>query len=308
MTNSEIEQSGVQTDGNPDDGSSVASDLLRGIFGDEEGAEETPGTPTDTEKTEQPESTQEPEEELPPAVQKALDRIAEKEKALDDRIAGQDKWFTEQNERNKKLREEAGLSNIDKGDKKVQADMKGLGFDPSGNYLGHDYSEELSDETLDYAVKHGRIRADVVPIIQAARPALNVLMNTLRKEVFTTLKAELASVKSEYVPVLERYAADERVAAQVGKWEPILQEFGAKYKPTPAQVKEIQKELKKTSVWGMVDTENPEELTKYLRRVISDPEVIKKNAVEPVKVKKEKEPAETSQDKAKANDGWKIFG
>lgn len=298
MTYSEIEQSAIQPDGSPDNGSLVPVESLDDLFGPDESAAKPPETQSETAEEIQPEEAHEEvetesietsEEELPPAIKQQLEILKQKEAELDQQKAGMEKYFTEQSERFKKLREEAGVEEIHKDDKSARKDTARLGFDAIGEYVYRDLTKPLTDEVLTRAVQQKIIPANMLEPIKAMKPVLNTLLNDLRKEVLTSLRDEVESVHGEYKPIKERIAENDLQTERHGKWTFTLGKFFDEYKPTDEQKAAMREEMGKPEFWAIVDKKDHPDVVKELRRIINDPEVIKKSAVKPVKTTAKKE-------------------
>jgi len=302
-------------DGSPA-GSPAHDEFMASMFDGESDAEISPVTSPDEKTEDQPEDEEieqeadkakekeeaetEEEEELDPLVKAELDKLKKLTAELEERIKGQDKYFTEQSEKLKKLREEAGVEDINKADKAARKDMKALGFNADGEYIARDYTRKhgersavLSDEILDHIADKGYIPKQLLPTVKGMRPILNALLNDIREELLTTVRSEVDGIHKEYKPIKEERATEKLQGQRVQLWSAYIGNFREKYKPTPEQEDVLREEIPR--LWEMVDNSEPVEVEKALRRIIHDPEVLKKSAAKPKKAKPREEPAKVTQ-------------
>ena len=278
----------VETQGGTPEGSPEALDLVDSVFGTDESVPDgESAVQSDPETVETTEEIADSEDvDLHPEVQKRL-------AALDKKMAGMDKWFTEQTERNKRLREEAGLDKLDKDDKAARAEAKKTGVDIPKEYIARDYSSIITDEVLDNAVKKGVIHESARPVLKNVMPVLNFLMNDLRSESQAAIREQVEAIRNDLTPISERIKSSDLNMARSQKWAPVLQKFRETYKPSREQVEVLSQEVLKS--WDKFDGAEPAEIEAHLRRIRHDPETIKKTTVKPVKATPEKKSATTEQ-------------
>ena len=207
--------------------------------------------------------------------QKSYERLLGKEKLLDEKLSGVDKWMTKNSEELKSLREEMGVQKAHEANKDASATAKKLGVELDADYIG---SNPFRDEK-DTIFKH-RVIPDTPQnrqMVETLAPLLDTAVNAAGMKSHQKMQARREAIREEFGPPLAAAMTFMIGLKRHAEWGQVEEQFFAKYPNlTEAQKSAVNeaKIAKDGKLFTLIDSVTRDELLAELRKIAFDPEVV----------------------------------